>query len=110
MDLYICLIIYLIIVVVITFILCKFLLPALYSITISLIIGQLLLLILYPPQNLNDNYGSSYALYLLIQFGTLIYMYIFVVISIVQYTKIKQTVIHVSSPMKKIKINVDQSY
>jgi len=100
------LLIYLFILITVVFIFYNLNLTLYYSITIGLIIGQILLLC-YPINKLTENYGSSYALYLLIQYGTITWMYIFVIITIVQYYNSKRTVINITSPTKNIKINVE---
>jgi hypothetical protein len=109
MELVYILYIYIVVVIAIIFILCKISYSPWSAIALALIIGQVLLLILYQPQYLENESGSTYALYILIQFGTVFYVFIYTIIHASKnFTNgsIKHNV-NVISPVKHINITVD---
>lgn len=111
-DLWICLLIYLFVVVVLIFIFIKISLEVFDSIIVSLLIGMIGLLILifcYPPDLLNEKYNTSYAICLLIIYGTAILSIFYIVYSVVINTQRKKTYVSVTSPKRTLKIELTDS-
>ena len=86
MELTYALYVYLIVVIVLILVLCRNGIRPWSAVLIGLVTGQVLLLAMAPPSNLDDgtDSGSAYALYMLIQLATPIIVYIYAFVNAVR--------------------------
>ncbi len=109
-DLWMFLVIYLFVVIILIFILVSLSVQPFDAIMVSLVIGMLGLIVIiffYHPDSINNNYGSSYAICLLIIYATFILILFYIAYTAIINTKKKHTYIDVSSPKRNIKIKLD---
>ena len=99
--------VYILIVIIISFILCKINIPAFYAITMGLISGWLYLIIYNANTATINLTGSSYALYLFILIGTIIYLVIFAILVTIYSSGSKKTIMRITSPRKNIRMVLD---
>ena len=98
---------YILIVIIIILITLNCKVPVYHSITVSLTVGMIILVITYYIIGFNNIYGSFYALYLLVVYGTILNLIIFsIYVSCISVPK-EYTNISIRSPKKYINMKIE---
>lgn len=102
MELYTVLIIYLVFVIIVYLLFCKYGIKGGSSFVLGLIMGQIGLNILRPPHSVEEETSpSSYAIYMLIELGTPIVLYIYAFSQAINDLQEERITFHIDSPRKR---------
>jgi hypothetical protein len=102
------LIIYFIIVLILYIILCKSGIRGASSFIISLIVGQFSLIFSMMPHLIEEESASIYAIYMLIQFGTVFSVYIYALSEAFNDSSSEYISFHINSPRKNPRIQISE--